>query len=117
MQKSTYKAVLYYLRTVLLIVFFVSCAQTDNITGTWQEPGTTSSIELRQDGTFTVVDNMGMVVSGTYTLHGEEKIQFEIKSPDSAVEIITGFHTVLGEELILTFAEGKEVLRYKKVRR
>lgn len=114
MQKITYKAVLSYLRTFLPIVFLVSCAQTDNITGTWQEPGTTSSIELRQDGTFTVVDNMGMVVSGTYTLHGKGTIQFEIKSPDSCVEIITGIHMVQGEELILTFDEGKEVLKYKK---
>lgn len=115
MQKSTYKAVFYYLRIVLLLVFLVSCAHTHNITGTWQEPGTTSSIELRQDGTFTVVDNMGMVVSGIYTLQGKGKIQFEIKSPDSAVEIITGIHTVQGEELILTSDEGREVLKYKKV--
>ena len=115
MQKITYKAVLYYLRTVLPIVFLVSCADTHNIAGTWQEPGTTSLIELRQDGTFTVVDNMGMVVSGIYTLHKKGKIQFEIKSPDSLVEIITGIYTVQGEELILTFDEGKEVLKYKKV--
>ena len=115
MQKSTYKAGLYYLRMILLILFFVSCAPTHNLTGKWQELGTTSSIEIRQDGTFTVVDNMGMVVSGTYTLHGKEKIRFEIKSPDSAVEIITGIHTVEGEELVLTSDEGKEVLRYKKV--
>jgi hypothetical protein len=116
MQKNSYKAVLNGLRTVFLIVFFISCAPAHNLTGKWQVPGTTSSIELRQDGTFTVVDNMGMVVSGIYTLHGKEKIQFEIKSPDSAVEIITGIHTVQGEELVLTSAEGEEVLRYKKVR-
>jgi hypothetical protein len=103
------------LLAALTIVFLVSCAHTHDIAGTWQEPGTTSSIEFRQNGTFTVVDNMGMAVSGNYTLQAKGKIQFEIKSPDTFVEIITGILTVQGDELILTFDEGKEVLTYKKV--
>jgi hypothetical protein len=58
---------------------------------------------------------MGMAVSGNYTLQVKGKIRFEIKPLDSFVEIITGILAVQGDELILTFDEGKEVLKYKKV--
>ena len=115
MQKVAYKAVFNYLLKVLPFVFLISCVHTPNITGKWQEPGTTSLIELRHDGTFTVVDSMGMQVSGHYILHSKEKIQFEIKSSDSVIETIKGSLTVQGDELILSFDEGKEVLKYKKV--
>jgi hypothetical protein len=115
MQKVAYKAVFDCLLKVLPFVILVSCVHTPNITGKWLEPGTTSSIELRHDGTFTVIDIMGMQVSGHYTLHSYEKIQFEINSSDSVIETIKGSLTVQGDELILSFDEGKEVLKYKKI--
>jgi len=114
MQKGAYKAVVYFLLAVLPTVFLFSCAHTPNITGKWQEPGKTSSIEFGQDGSFTAVDDMGMAVSGNYTLQAKEKIRFKINHPDSSVEIITGNITVQDDELIFTFGDDKEVLTYKK---
>jgi outer membrane lipoprotein-sorting protein len=114
MQKGANKAVVYFLLAVLPIMFLVSCAHTPNITGTWQEPGKRSSIEFGQDGTFTAVDDMGMTVSGNYTLQAKGKIRFEIKHPDSSVEIIRGNITVQDDELLFTFDEDKEVLTYIK---
>jgi hypothetical protein len=114
MQKGANKAVVNFLLAVLPIVFLVSCAHTPNITGKWQEPGKTSSIEFGQDGTFTAVDDMGMTVSGNYTLQAKGKIRFEITYPDSSVEIITGTITARDDVLIFTLAEDKEVVTYKK---
>ena len=114
MLKKVYNAVLYYLFVALLIEFLFSCAYTHNIAGRWQEPGKTSSIEFGQDGTFKAVDNMGMAVSGNYILQEKGKIRLEIKHPDSSAEILIGILAVQGDELMITFDEGKEVLRYKK---
>jgi len=114
MQKGAYQAVFYFLLAVLPIVFLVSCAHTPNITGKWQEPGKISSIKFGQDGTFTAVDDMGMTVSGNYTLQWKGKIRFEIKHQDSSVERIIGNITVQDDELIFSFDEDKEVVTYKK---
>jgi len=115
MQKSAYKPVAYFLLALLPIVFFVCCAYSPNITGKWQEPGKTSLIEFRQDGTFTAVDDMGMTVSGNYTLQTEGKIRFEIKYPDSSAEIIAATVEGRDEELIFILDGDKEVVTYKKV--
>ena len=114
MQKGAYKAVVYFLLALLPIVFLVSCAHTPNITGKWQEPGETSSIEFGHDGTFTAVDDMGMTVSGNYTLGAKGKIRFEITHPDSTVEIITGTVAARDDVLIFTLDKDKEVVTYKK---
>ena len=116
MRKDAYNAVICSLLTVLPFVFLVSCSHTPNIAGKWHEPGEKSSLEFRKDGTFTAVDDMGMTVSGNYTLQAKGKIHFEIKHSDSSVEIITGTLTVQDDELIFTSDKDKEVLRYKKSR-
>ena len=100
---------------LLPIVILVCCAHSLNITGKWQEPGKTSSIEFRHDGTFTVVDDMGMTVSGNYTLQTEGKIRFEIKYPDSSAEIIAATVEARDDTLIFTLDEDKEIVTYKKV--
>ena len=76
--------------TLLIVIFLVSCSHTPNIAGKWQEPETTSSIEFGQNGTFTAIDQMGMTVSGNYTILANEKIRLEIKHPNSSDEIIIG---------------------------
>jgi len=47
---------------LLFFIFLVSCSYTPNIAGKWQEPGTTSSIEFWQNGTFTAIDDMRTLV-------------------------------------------------------
>lgn len=114
MQKAAIKAVGNYLLMIFPLVLLVSCVHTPSIMGKWQEPGTTSSIELKRDGTFKVVDSMGMQVSGNYTLHSNKQIRLEIKSNDTAIETLEGNFTVQGDELILSFDDAKEILKYKK---
>lgn len=114
--KKVYKIATSYSSVLLLGVFITSCVYQPNITGKWQEPGKTSSIEFRQDGTFTAVDDMGMAVSGNYTLQSKGKIRLEIKHPDSPVEILSGSIAVQGDKLILTPEKDKEILEYRKIK-
>ena len=99
---------------LLMVVFLFSCSHTPNIVGKWQEPGTISSIEFGQDGTFTVIDNMGMIASGSYTILAKGKIRLLIRHQNFDDEIIIGNFAVQGDELILTLDDDKEVLTYKK---
>ena len=101
---------------LLMFVFLVSCSHTPNIAGKWQEPGTISSIEFGQDGTFTAIDNMGMTVSGSYTILAKGKIRLLIRRQNYRDEIIIGKFAVQGDELILTRDDDKEVLTYKKIK-
>ena len=100
---------------LLFFIFLVSCSYTPNIAGKWQEPGTTSSIEFWQNGTFTAIDDMGMTVSGNYTILTNGRIRLEVKHPNSRDVIIIRNFTMQDDELILTLDEDKEVLTYKKI--
>ena len=100
---------------LLMFVFLVSCSHTHNIAGKWQEPGTTSSIEFGQNGTFTAIDDMGMIVSGSYTILPKGKIRLLIRRQYYNDEIIIGNFAVKDDELILTLDDDKEVLTYKKI--
>ena len=113
---NAYKVVNQNLPALLLLFFLVSCVYNPDITGKWQEPGKTSSIEFRQDGTFTAIDDMGMTVNGNYTLQAKGKIRLEIKHPNSSVETIIGSIAVQGDKLILAHEEEKEILVYKKTK-
>lgn len=55
-----------------------------------------------------------MTVSGNYTLQAKGKIRFEIKYPDSSVEIIAATVEARDDALIFTVDEDKEVVTYKK---
>jgi hypothetical protein len=99
---------------LLLFIFLISCSHTPNIAGKWQEPGTTSSIEFWQNGTFTAIDDMGMTVSGNYTILTNGRIRLEVKHPNNSDEIIIGNFAVQDDELILTPDEDKEILTYRK---
>lgn len=117
MLKSAGKAVPRSIAAALLLsVFLAACVHNPNITGTWQEPGKTSSIQLRRNGTFTATDDMGMTVAGNYTLQGPGGIRFEIRHPDSAVEIIQGSITQQGDELRLANEGDREVLVYRRIK-
>jgi len=100
--------------TLLMFIFLISCSPTPNIAGKWQEPGTTSSIEFGNYGKFTAVDDMGMTVSGNYTILANGRIQLEVKHPNNSDEIIIGNFAVQDDELILSLDEDKEVLTYRK---
>ena len=115
MYTGVYKFIYFLFPAFFMIVFLVSCAQPPNITGKWQEPGKTSSIEFRQDGTFTATDEMGMVVNGTYTLQSNDNIRLEIKHPNTPVERIIANFAMQDDELRLTLDKDNEVLSYKKI--
>ena len=98
-----------------MFIFLISCSHTPNIAGKWQEPGTISSIEFGQNGTFTAIDDMGMIVSGSYTILPKGKIRLLIRRQYYNDEIIIGNFAVKDDELILTLDDDKEVLTYKKI--
>ena len=79
--------------------------------------GKTATLEFHSDSTFNAVDDMGMAVSGKYTLDEDRNIRFEIKHKDSSNEIINGVLAVHGDELTYTTEDFKEVYRYKRAQR
>lgn len=116
-RKDAHNTVLNCLPIILPVLFILSCAHPLEVIGTWQEPGKSSTLEFRKDGAFIAVDDMGMAVSGTYTLQANGNIAFRITHQDASVEIIKGTLTKRGDELIFATEGEKEILIYKKVAR
>jgi hypothetical protein len=109
-----------YLRIVIFalaaIVFLVSCQQSQNVIGKWQEVGKTANLEFRDDHTFSAVDNMGMAVSGTYALDNNGNIRFEINRDEPSPEIIRAKVLVRDDELIFIYGDNGEVENYRRVK-
>ena len=116
MIRNEYKTVIILnLLTLLMVAFLISCEPTPSIKCKWQEVGKTSSIEFRENGTFTAIDDMGMSVSGNYQLLSKKNIQLEINHPESSVEIFIGTIDVQDEKLVIISDIDNEVLIYKKL--
>jgi hypothetical protein len=104
------------LLAILTFSLIASCASRPDVVGRWQEIGKTATIELLKDGMFTAVDNMGMAVSGNYTLYKDGNIKFEVTRQESSPDIVNAEVTVKGDELTFVFSHGKEVGRYKRLK-
>jgi hypothetical protein len=117
MKRNKFNFFLIIWMSVFLCLLMMSCAMTPKAVGKWREIGKDATLEFFKDGSFKAVDNQGMVVSGKYTLLKDEKVRFEISHPGSSSEIVTGKLSVRKDELTLSSEEGKEVERYRKVKR
>ena len=104
------------LPAILLIAFLVSCTQKHDLTGKWQEAGNKSTLEFHKDSTFNAVDDMGMAVSGKYTLQKDGGIRFEITHEGSAPETVEGKLNERGDEITFGAADDKKVETYKRVK-
>ena len=116
MQINSFKSGFPFLFTVMLIAVLLSCAQKQDVTGKWQEVGKKSTIEFHTDSTFNAVDDMGMAVSGKYTLQENGSIRFEITHDGSAPEIVEGKLNKRGDELTFSSADDNKVETYKRVK-
>ena len=87
-----------------------------NKTGKWREVGKKSTIEFHSDGTFNAVDDMGMAVSGKYSLQENGAVRFEITREGYAPEIVEGKLILHGDELTFSYADDKKVETYKRVK-
>jgi hypothetical protein len=112
----TIKKLLRFLLVSFSAVLLVSCAQKQDISGTWQETVTKSTIEFHRDSTFKAVDDMGMAVSGKYAIQENGSIRFEITHEGSAPEIVEGELSVRGDELTFSSADDKKIETYKRVK-
>jgi hypothetical protein len=116
MQNINFKPYFFLLLELLLIGSLLSCAHTNSLTGTWQEPGKKSTIEFHADGTFNAVDDMEMAVRGKYTLQKNGSIRFEITHEGAAPEIVEGRLSERGAELTFSSADGKKAEIYQRVK-
>lgn len=116
MHRDILKSGFHVLCAVFLLLLLVSCTQKQDLAGKWQEAGKKSTLEFYRDGTFNAVDDMGMAVSGKYTLKENGDIRFEITHEGSAPEIVDGKLTVQGDNLTFTSADDKNVETYKRVK-
>ena len=103
-----------YFLAVFAWCLIVSCAGTADVVGKWREVGKTATVVFEEDGRFRAVDNQGMAVRGTYTLHNNGAVRFTIDRQGFPPEIVDGKITRHGEELTLTSGDGSEVDRYKR---
>lgn len=71
-------------RAMLLVTFFLlaSCAYGPDVVGRWQRVDGSDTLEFREDGTFTTVDNMGATVLGYYTLHADGTLYYAVTHSD-----------------------------------
>jgi len=104
----------HWLLAICTCFFVISCANTPDVVGKWREVGKTATVVFWKDGRFQAVDNQGMAVSGTYTLHDKGTIRFAIDRQGSPPEIVDGKIALQGEDLTLLSGDGSEVNRYKR---
>jgi hypothetical protein len=116
MRNIAVKMLIFFLLTSFSVVLLVSCTHTNNLTGKWREAGKKSTIEFHKDGTFNAVDDMGMAVSGKYTIQKNGIIRFEIIHKGSAPEIIDGKLNVHEDELTFNSPDEKNVETYKRAK-
>jgi hypothetical protein len=116
MMNSNLKYLQAFIFVFAAIVFLVSCQQSQNIIGKWQEIGKTATLEFNEDHTFKAVDNMGMSVSGKYYLDNSGKMRFEIKHNEPSPEIIIVKATVRDDELTVIYGYAGEVENYRRVK-
>jgi len=97
--------------------FLTSCLHQSSsvLTGKWQETRGRAIIEFFENRTFKTVDNMGMTVSGTYSINDKGNVRFEIKHKDASAEIIDAKVSIAEDEMILNFGDTGEVEKYRKV--
>jgi hypothetical protein len=116
MNKDKFKSIFLFLLAIGLFFLIISCITKPKVVGKWQEIGKTATIEFLKDGPFKAMDNIGVAVNGKYTLLGNESIRFEIEQQGSSPEIIEGKLSVRKGELTISFEQGKEVERYRRVK-
>jgi hypothetical protein len=117
MESVKMKSFVLILFGLLLFLSIASCQQSQNVIGKWQEVGKTATLEFRDDHTFSAVDNMGMAVSGTYSLDNNGNIRFEIKHNEPFPEIIIVKLTVRDDELAVIYGYAGEVEKYRRVKK
>ena len=116
MKKEKFKPILLFLLVIVLFMMMISCAHTPGVIGKWREIGKTATLEFSKDGSFKAVDNQGMAVSGKYTLFENGNVRFEIAHPGSSSEIVIGKLSMREDRLTISFKNGHEVERYRRVK-
>ena len=116
MKKKNSNLIFLFLLTIALFIFLICCAHTAGVVGRWQEIGKTATLEFSKDGSFKAVDNQGMAVSGKFTLLENGNVRFEIVHKGSPSEIVIGKVFVREDELTISFEQGHEVDRYRRVK-
>lgn len=109
-----YKNSFCYLLVILTCFLMMSCANTPDVVGRWQEVGKTATLVFWKDGRFKAVDNQGMAVSGTYKLHENGKVRFAIDRQGFFPEIVVGKISTEGDKLTLISGDGSEIDRYRR---
>jgi hypothetical protein len=79
MYKRSFPAGAMLLVTVFLLT---SCAYGPDVVGRWQRVDGPETLEFREDGTFTTVDNMKATAVGLYTLHADGTLYYAVTHTD-----------------------------------
>ena len=107
------QAVIY---AIAAISFVLSCQQSPNLTGKWQEIRSKATLEFNENNIFKAVDDMGMAVSGIYCLDNDGNVRFEISHNESLPEIINAKILLQGDDLTFDYGDTGEVEKYRRVK-
>jgi len=105
------------MRTLILFIltpFIFSCASVAGLTGTWRGIDSESILEFSRDGTFRAADDMGMSVTGTYSLSDNDVIRFVIPHGDGSEEIVIMEFSIKGDILTVTTPDRSETEQYRR---
>ncbi len=71
-----------------------ACAIRPDVTGRWQQVDAEDTLEFRDDGTFTAVDQTGATVMGRYTLHADGTLYYSVTHTDILKAELTPVETI-----------------------
>jgi hypothetical protein len=118
----------FYRFILLIILSFVlfSCASNSSVLGRWLSVEDKGTIELKEDGTFVGVDNMGASFKGNYIINNGN-IRFEIThtnimretmQPETSPEVFNANISINEDELQFRFISDEEdeveIERYRR---
>ncbi len=114
-----------YIVIVLMTCMLSACAFGPNVIGRWQQVDGEDTLEFREDGTFTTVDNMGATAVGRYTLHADGTLYYavthtdiqkaELRPVDTFAIRIAGVRLrPFGNELVLSTEDSAQVEIYRR---
>ena len=98
----------------MVMMVITSCASMTGITGTWREVDSDATLEFSKDGTFRAVDDMGMAVSGTYTLSDDGMIRFSVHHGDGHDEVVIVEYSVSEDLLTVRTQDHSETEQYMR---
>jgi hypothetical protein len=99
------------LLAVILIVLS-SCAAQPRIVGCWHSSDETGTIQFRENGEVTIVDNMSATVAGYYGIEDNDWVKFELIASDILRDSVKPIQKTVVRAKIMLLDDERLQLRF-----